>query len=422
MPEITDFNLDQRNGGWTAEYSDGTVKTGNLTSVAGDGIVGLAPYVGFVANRARSCFAFSSGHKQWRGRHGFYMRETCSDTRFVWGAWHTGTGNTEAALGADMTVTADLEYPAGVYTQITFGGSPSGTASAGANVTSDPVSVTIPRGAKAWLHYYMTSTAGMIYCGGANIPYSDHDNGDYFAFAASGLANTTIAGDGSHTQTTTDAANGFSSPPLAIVGTTTRAGFALIGDSRVTGIGDRYGDARRQRGILERSIGEFFGCAVYSQSSETALNFGGASGSRRTALANLYASHVICEHGVNDLGSGQVPSRVAAIWAKFAGKRVYAVTLSPVASSSDSFATLAGQTPGGGEAERVVANKFIRGMPSPLSGVIDVSDVVESSRNSGKWNIYLTADPDTAFDGTHETSAMCRAIRASGILSPDVFR
>ncbi len=38
MPEITDFNLDQRNGGWTAEYSDGTVKTGNVASaVAGDG-------------------------------------------------------------------------------------------------------------------------------------------------------------------------------------------------------------------------------------------------------------------------------------------------------------------------------------------------------------------------------------------------
>ncbi len=45
MPEITDFNLDQRNGGWTAEYSDGTVKTGNLTSVAGDGnVVGVSTW------------------------------------------------------------------------------------------------------------------------------------------------------------------------------------------------------------------------------------------------------------------------------------------------------------------------------------------------------------------------------------------
>jgi hypothetical protein len=56
MPEITDFNLDQRNGGWTAEYSDGTVKTGNLTSVAGDGnpvgvlLIGQSNCVGWDAN------------------------------------------------------------------------------------------------------------------------------------------------------------------------------------------------------------------------------------------------------------------------------------------------------------------------------------------------------------------------------------
>ncbi len=59
MPEITDFNLDQRNGGWTAEYSDGTVKTGNVASaVAGDGK--FLPAATLASRQAASCISLAT--------------------------------------------------------------------------------------------------------------------------------------------------------------------------------------------------------------------------------------------------------------------------------------------------------------------------------------------------------------------------
>lgn len=124
-------------------------------------------------------------------------------------------------------------------------------------------------------------------------------------------------------------------------------------------------------------------------------------------------THFICALGANDVGRGDaILQRYVEqwTWAKKQGVKVYQTTVLPIASSTDRFATLEGQTPRENEAFRVRVNDWLRdgapllnGVPAigtkdpaavridqpghPLDGYIETADAVESSRNSGKWRI-----------------------------------
>lgn len=382
-------------------------------------------YTGLLTNKTRHCNTISTPNKQWGGRYGLYARDDISTLQLIWGAWYSNDAFGEKALGASLTVTAAIEYPAGTVTQVKFGGSAQGSAASGANLTSDAVAISIPRGARFWLRYYMTSTAGMIYVGGNTLNYIDEANGDCFEFGASGVTDKTLSG----TYTNTSAGQGFCSPPLAIVGPTRRPSFVCYGDSRFTGLMDRYGDAAFQHGEVERGIGREFAVSMFSQSSETAAGFASGSGARRMAMA-AYASHAICGYGINDLGAGAstVQTRLAAVWTAIKAAnpaiKVHQTTISPSTTSTDSWATLANQTVFSSESQRTAVNAYIRGQPAPLDGVLDIADVVESSRNSGKWATSLTADTSIsgAWDGLHQTPLMCERIAAHAMFSPARFR
>ena len=375
----------------------------------------LPPYTGFVADRQRSCFSFSATHKYWQGRLGCYaMDDITPDTQMrvvEEGFYTTAAGEQPVGFNAQLMI----EYPQGVYTPVTFSGASTGSVPAGGRLVSDPISVTIPRFAKFWYCYYKSNAAGMIYVGGVNIPYSDHDNGDYYEFSATALTNKLGVGG----YVNTDVNQGFASPPRAIIGTTSRRTVSIHGDSRSTGLLDHWGDKARHRGMLERSICPYFGNTNASMASETTATLSGSGGALRRQLSNDYASDIVINMGTNDLPSAQTISRLQTLIGQFPGKRVWLCTISPYTTSSDSWATIANQTVQSNEAERVLANKWIRGKPAGVYGVFDIADVVELAR-SGKWNPLYTSDPSqyTAFEGLHETSLMCQAVAQARVIDP----
>ncbi len=79
----------------------------------------------------------------------------------MWSNWYA-SANGEFAGPADLTITASIEYPSNSFTQITFGGSTTGTFAGAANLISDAMSVTIPRGARFWIRSFVSTTLGGV--------------------------------------------------------------------------------------------------------------------------------------------------------------------------------------------------------------------------------------------------------------------
>jgi hypothetical protein len=61
------------------------------------------------------------------------------------------------------------------------------------------------------------------------------------------------------------------------------------------------------------------------------------------------------------------------------------------------------QTPAATEANRVSLNTWLRTVPSPLTGVVEIADVFETARNSGLWKVNGTANYYTT-DGIHPSA------------------
>lgn len=149
-----------------------------------------------------------------------------------------------------------------------------------------------------------------------------------------------------------------------------------------------------------------------------AINFLNSNSRQRRMQMMNQCTHIICDYGINDLNSGksaaQLQVDMLTLWNIFArrGIKVFHRTITPYATSTDSFTTVAGQTPFGGEANRITVNNWLRdGAPigattlaavaagttanvlragdprHPLSGYFETADTVESARNSGRWKI-----------------------------------
>ena len=296
-------------------------------------------YTGLVASKCRSPFAISAANKQWGGRLGMRARDDMSSFQIIWPNWRTNGNLGETGTGAPLYINASVEYPLGTRTQVLFGGAAQGVAADLTEVTSDAVLVNIPRGAKFWIHVFCQNANGMLYVGGTNTAFANFGDGDTFQYAPNGLADLTMAGN----YGITDANGGFAFPPIAVIGATRRSSVALVGDSRWNGINDRPGDAFNHHGEAERSIGPFFAFSNMSQASETANTYNGAGGARRRALVAKYFSHVVCNYGINDMGTNTSAAKLQTLWdaAKAASaaanngmQKLFQATLPPVTTST----------------------------------------------------------------------------------------
>jgi lysophospholipase L1-like esterase len=156
-------------------------------------------------------------------------------------------------------------------------------------------------------------------------------------------------------------------------------------------------------------------------------------------------THILCELGVNGLSAGfatwsshLLGTGTKGAWGSLAafGVPIYQTTITPQTTSSDAWATVNNQTvaSAGNETARLAANAWLRdGAPisaspaaggtvaavgasgvlragqtgHPLAGIIEVADLAESARDSGKWKAGYTGD------GTHPNATGAAALAAA---------
>lgn len=320
----------------------------------------------------------------------------------------------ESVAGGAATVTASVEYPAGTFTQVTFGGSATGNMTDGGEVVSDRMPAAIPRGAAFFVRTFYQNTAGIIFKSTTNSVQAALGEG--FNYAVSGLADQTMSATFSFVQ------NGNIYGPTAIIGLTNKPSVLIIGDSRAAGTGDTLAPVvgSTECGLISPSLFPSIAFINASMSGERLSTF--ITKHSKRALLGVYCTHIICELAINDFTAATTAAQAIAmhqtIAGYFPGKRYYMVTIPPKSASTDSWATLANQTTDApSNAARVSFNDTLRtALPVWATSYFEVADVLESARDSGIWKV-----PALTADGLHPSSAGYQLVKGAGVINPSLM-
>jgi hypothetical protein len=316
-----------------------------------------------------------------------FARDLISSPRVVWSHWY-GNGVSPGA-GKNLTVTAELEYPAGVYTPITFSGALSKTTGPLTNITSDPIPVTIPSGAIFKIRGLYTG-----YCNVHRGPDATIGEGTVFPATGLTLATGRVA-----------AFNGnLVYAPSAIVASSNARSVMILGDSRPSGLGDVYSRADGSYGNAGGALNAY-AWAQMVQWGGKASEYLTAAGALQAELA-AYATDIVSELAANDLFAAATAASIiatqASIRALYPTKRFHLCTIEPKSSSTDNYATLVNQTTDPTNAQLQLYNTAVlanaMGYDTPLNFAI----VAESSVGSGLWKVDGTANK-YVLDGIHQS-------------------
>lgn len=340
-------------------------------------------------------------------RQRFKAKNTLKALTLAFPNWYiTDSTYLETGAGAAATITASIEYPAGAFTQVKFSGSASGSIADGATLLSDVVSVDMPDGAIFWVRTYLTCTAGIVYSAAAGETSPGISGSE---IGVSGITDKTMGG------AIGDSTGVYA--PIVILGTAIQPSIAIHGDSRAFGSGDSE-DGSQDSGNLQRTLSDRFVIVNLSKSGDRAAKL--ANGyTKRNAVAD-YCTHVIVQTGTNDIRSdGRTAAQVRAdnetVAALYPTKTVFGATVEPISTSTDSWATIANQTPTGNNSERIAYNNLVRAGLTGFAGFFDLADVAESSRDSGKWKVTGSAFGYTV-DGVHPCRAGYLLVPESGAI------
>lgn len=317
-------------------------------------------------------------------------------------------------------ISRTIEYPAGVFTPVTWGGSATKTIGTTPSTTlSDEISITIPAGAKFWVRTVWLGGTPPVFRLAASRSALGLDDG-------SGAGDLSLGGDCSTNQT-------FAWGPAAILGSVAAANAKatlMIGDSichghgvsagpgDITGVGSGGG-----AGYMARYLDPIMPyCKVAfpgAQATEFLTLLGASGGNNRVTFFMSQLGYTNCwiEMGVNDIGSGGqsetqllASNQALAGYAK-PGTIIDLSTLTAQSSSSDSWATQVNQTPNGNIATKSAYNDLVRAKPAWVTGrVYDAADASMNARNSEIWK---TAGGAWTTDGTHPNSLGAAAIAAA---------
>lgn len=320
-----------------------------------------------------------------------------------------------------------LEYPAGVFHQVTWAGGATtralGTGAPNA-VMSDTIlssltgaPIVIPAGAKFWWRTVKVSgtASGSNYVPVVVRPASCQTLGIEDG-------NSTTDSGNSGTINPTTGTNSFG--PAAVVGTVAAAGaraFFLFGDSLVDGFGDVGGvGAHNASGWMARGLGGIWPMVKAGLGGALAQTFGSTLSTGHQTKLNEFLTLIgytdaVTAFGINDLSqASRLPADVLAdqqtIHARFAGRnllpvdaRLWQTTMTARTTSIDSWASAGGQTAkiDGTYGQVSALNASIRAKPAPLFGIIDAADFDMTARDS-----VIHAGPyPCSTDGTHFNSA-----------------
>jgi hypothetical protein len=300
-----------------------------------------------------------------------------------------GSGNEINQPGVTSFRVAIEWTPGAPLVPVMFQGSPTPSPVAGGvNFISDPITNNGSLNQRFWVWIVQYNPTGIIfrdrsrglgdgrnteawlYNINQNILNYGLTNQSYDNFFATGPNAYGTDLNGNHNQ--------YTFRPLAILGLTSKPTVALMGSSRVVGLGDDYLDGSGFIGSMERSIGPHFAYLQLGRSSELVTAFT-SSGARRLQLSSL-CSHVLEDFGGDDLlggiafdsqnRPGLLPFK-KLFWAQL-GKppeRIFSMTIDPVTGSSDFWTSAANQTPNAYQTEFVKFNAFIRGLSNGVNPV-----------------------------------------------------
>ncbi|PDT05691.1 hypothetical protein CO666_03550 [Rhizobium chutanense] len=376
----------------------------------------------------------STAIKSARGRSQMIARDAITSAKFVFPNWFAAQfGATSPYIEQNgpsaLSIQAAVEYPAGVFTPILFSGSTTGTIPAGANLVSDDTALSIPEDAQYAIRWRINGTGGLVYVSATSPAVTSSAFGDAFDSAATvnSLADNTQNAADAYTNNGPGAYYG----PIAVLSVSARESIIAFGTSITHGENDTL-DSTLDLGIIARGAGVNFGyinCGVRGDSAYRAVNvLGTGNFAKRAALAQ-YATKAIIEYGPNDIGT--VEARTAAqcladratlyayLKSVAPGIKIYQTTTTPLATSTDAFATTGNQTPNATITPKITEiNDAVRaGGIANLDGYYDVSDVVSTARNSGIWKCPAGYTPMTNSGGLHPLQAGYKYVRDSGIFA-----
>jgi lysophospholipase L1-like esterase len=201
----------------------------------------------------------------------------------------------------------------------------------------------------------------------------------------------------------------------------------IIGDSIAAGRDDSNGDAVGNHGYIPRGLydggpdGVAIPYANLARSGEKLSTLAGGGYARRLVMLQ-YATHAICNLGINDISGsslGALQAGYAAGWAsiKRRGVKLYQCLIGP--RTTGTFTDAAGQTHATGHSPgglRDQINDWIveQAAAGVIDGYIDPNPYIEDPDNPGKWLPNLTADGIHPNDAAH--ALMAQAVRSVTVL------
>lgn len=381
-----------------------------ISSVKGLEFAPLPMRESFVATRGGTHF-LKSGTAQAMTVSYHVMKDDVQAIKFRFPNFYVPSGSSvETAPGAAATISAALEYPLGSpRRQILFSGAATGSIPDGGTLDSDYIAGAFTGNVPFRVWVWRSCSSNCIYT-------TDQISwmGERAQFGAS-VTDVTLSGIVGGT----DFANCYR--PLAIIGQTENRTLAIIGDSIDWGDGDIPNDWTGDRGMSPRIFGNQFAYSTMAGPGDSAVEFV-ASNTNRLACARM-ASDVMVGYGTNDINGGrsavQLNADMATIGGYFRGlSALYTRTITPLTTSSDSWATVANQTASAQQAIINSVNATRLSIPAPYTRCFDLSTFASSARDSGKWICDLSP---TVFwgtkDGTHPSQRMYLFVGGS-----DLFR
>lgn len=325
-------------------------------------------------------------------RTGKYFPQYTRNIRLVYGNFGYTSLLVQTPPGNSITVEGALEYN-GHTVQATFnnGQDISTTISNGGVAVSDPIGIDVPSGQEAFVRTYVSQSGNynLFFYGGQSDTFTNGSN--------------VVTGTGSLSSGGTGA---FNYGPIGVLGDTwpndSRA-FYLAGDSLLFGTNDQYPNQGPlgQLGHITRGLG-VLNPPIMNSWVQTGV--GSTNTAERLAqynttamiLAMDWCDYAIYEGGTNDLANSvaTIQANYIAYWTVLVnhGLKVYQTTLQPSSvTSTDGFNSTTNQTKSVNDATRVTINNWIRTIPFPLSGYIEVANTIEANilnvptQNGGYW-------------------------------------
>jgi lysophospholipase L1-like esterase len=399
-----------------------------------------------VADRAAPQFAFTSQLSDGtvtagtsRIRHTATV--TCRRIVCAFSNWYNNNG-TEQDGPQDITVSFSVEPATTKIVQGYFGGQRSVVIKPGGTIFSDPIGVNLARGQLFFTRTYISiATAATKFPQGGYTTVAANGEGHNYAV---GGADLTAAGAGA---VPTTAARVFSAAAvLGLPMTPGQSVVGIVGDSISGGTGDT--GTWLDGGWVLRALNLNYSFQQVSMPSQVVDGWYAQEGltksRQQSVLETVNPTHLICALGVNGLSAGaatwqslMIGTGLKGAWSVLQsfGVPLYQTTITPQTTSTDSWATVINQTVANStnETARLAINDWLRdGAPitaapiaggvaasigavalragqsgHPLAGVIEVADLAESARNSGKWNANYTSD------GTHPNATGAAALAAA---------